>query len=587
MHFRNKGTAFLTTLTFIAALALTATHSIGEAAVASTNTATTRQMASVRWGFYITYNPNSLTSLRANVSSLNYVSPWYFNVDPAGQVSGREQATANALIRNAGAKILPMVKNTPQYNDFTAILTDTVKQDAMVAQIDGIVTAGSYDGITIDFEGLNASDKPLLTAFMGKLYARLHPKGKLVAMAVAAQVRDTNDGWAGCYDYSALARLTDYILIMAYDYHWATGDPGPIAPMQKLRDTAIYALSKIPASKLIWGVGVYGYDWPTSAPGVSSGHADYRNYAEATAIADLPGVESGYDEGAQAPYVRYVKEGKTREMWYENRRSFEAKLGLIAQYNMAGFGLWRIGQEDPGIWDAMSGNTAPPSPLLANTATPRRTSTVKPTSTSTLTPTATPRPQPPAACNAIQPFTSSAEQLYFRPTGHSLGGQFLQYWQAHGGLPVFGYPLTEEFTEKSQTDGKPYKVQYFERNRFEYHPESAPPNDIQLGLLGVQALGNHTFAIASDFDPGPYTIYFPQVKHSMSGPFLAYWQRNGGVSQLGYPISEPILERNPRDGQTYTVQYMERARFELHPENAGSPYEVLLGLLGLNVSPCR
>ena len=72
-------------------------------------------------------------------------------------------------------------------------------------------------------------------------------------------------------------------------------------------------------------------------------------------------------------------------------------------------------------------------------------------------------------------------------TGHTLRGAFLQYWWANGGLAVFGFPLTEEFVERNQADGKEYVVQYFERNRFEYHPESADPRYlVLLGLLGAE-----------------------------------------------------------------------------------------------------
>jgi hypothetical protein len=77
------------------------------------------------------------------------------------------------------------------------------------------------------------------------------------------------------------------------------------------------------------------------------------------------------------------------------------------------------------------------------------------------------------------------------------------------------------------------------------------------------------------------------VAHTLSGVFLGYWQQKGGIRQFGYPISETVLEQNPVDGKTYTVQYTERARFELHPEYAGTDAEVLLGLLGLDISPCR
>ncbi len=73
-------------------------------------------------------------------------------------------------------------------------------------------------------------------------------------------------------------------------------------------------------------------------------------------------------------------------------------------------------------------------------------------------------------------------------TGHTLRGTFLRYWQANGGLAVFGFPLTEEFTEINAADGKPYIVQYFERNRFEYHPEQTARYQVLLGLLGAETL---------------------------------------------------------------------------------------------------
>jgi hypothetical protein len=195
--------------------------------------------------------------------------------------------------------------------------------------------------------------------------------------------------------------------------------------------------------------------------------------------------------------------------------------------------------------------------------------------------------QKPAACKAVAAPSPSAGKVFFPQTGHTLGGVFLKYWQSHGGLPIFGYPLTEEFTETSLTNGQQYKVQYFERNRFEYHAENSPPNDVLLGLLGVQVTNGRFFPLADDPAVGPDTVYFPQVQHSLSGPFLKYWQSHGGLAQFGFPISEPVIEQSDVDGKTYTVQYMERARFEYHQEYQGTQAEVLLGLLGLNVSPCR
>jgi glucose/arabinose dehydrogenase len=81
--------------------------------------------------------------------------------------------------------------------------------------------------------------------------------------------------------------------------------------------------------------------------------------------------------------------------------------------------------------------------------------------------------------------------LYFDATKHSIGKELQSYWENNGGIPVFGYPLSEAFDEKSPTDGKTYLVQYFERNRLEYHPETKGTQyEVLLGLLGVQSYRN-------------------------------------------------------------------------------------------------
>lgn len=77
-----------------------------------------------------------------------------------------------------------------------------------------------------------------------------------------------------------------------------------------------------------------------------------------------------------------------------------------------------------------------------------------------------------------------AGTLFFPETGKKLGGSFLRYWQDHGGLAQQGFPISDEFTEVSEVDGKPYTVQYFERSVFEWHPENAPPYNVLLSLLG-------------------------------------------------------------------------------------------------------
>jgi hypothetical protein len=210
-----------------------------------------------------------------------------------------------------------------------------------------------------------------------------------------------------------------------------------------------------------------------------------------------------------------------------------------------------------------------------------------------------------------------AGAYYFPQTQHAISGAFRQYWEQNGALDRFGYPITSVF------EAGGLRVQYFERARFEYHPEEKDPNyQVQLGLLTAYLTQDRAFPKGTPITPTPAprpagtptaratptcaagsscppvsttpttpptptmtpeptTIYFPQTGHNLGGEFYRYWKARGGLSSFGYPISEELQEVNQADGKTYTVQYFERARLEYHPENAGTPYVVLLGLMGL------
>ncbi|HYO51143.1 MAG TPA: copper resistance protein CopC [Chloroflexia bacterium] len=175
----------------------------------------------------------------------------------------------------------------------------------------------------------------------------------------------------------------------------------------------------------------------------------------------------------------------------------------------------------------------------------------------------------------------SSECQTFQETGKTACGRFLQYWKEHGGLAQQGYPISNEFQEKSDTDGKTYTVQYFERAVFEAHPENPAPNDVLLSLLGnflyKQKYPNGAPAQRPNTTAG--SVLFRETGKRLGGKFLDYWNKNGGLAQQGFPVSDEFQEKSDLDGKTYTVQYFERAVFEMHPENP-PPFDVLLSQLG-------
>ena len=161
--------------------------------------------------------------------------------------------------------------------------------------------------------------------------------------------------------------------------------------------------------------------------------------------------------------------------------------------------------------------------------------------------------------------TATAESCrYFAETGHYVCDQFLQFFDEKGQIEVFGYPLTEAFTDP---DHGGLHVQYFQRARMELHPHSQSDHQVMLGLL-VDELGYAFPPASEDQIPAANTAahhYFPETQHVVSHAFLEAFQELGGLEIFGYPRSEFMYE----DG--HIVQYFQRARMEWHPKNsAGS-----------------
>ena len=179
---------------------------------------------------------------------------------------------------------------------------------------------------------------------------------------------------------------------------------------------------------------------------------------------------------------------------------------------------------------------------------------------------------------------AETDAQFFEQTGHLVRNPFLAFWQEHGGLATFGYPISTMF----QQDGR--ATQYFERAVLQAFPEQEREYAVQLMLVGRLLAADRQSEPAFKPEPRPSSAstvtYFPQTQHSIRGVFRSYWRNNGGLAIFGYPISAEFEERGS-DDRAYRVQYFERARFEYHPEHAGTRYEVLLGQLGSQYAAVR
>ena len=197
---------------------------------------------------------------------------------------------------------------------------------------------------------------------------------------------------------------------------------------------------------------------------------------------------------------------------------------------------------------------------------------------------------------STQPATRvAAAQRCFGETQQCIEGRIAEFWEQNGGLAVFGLPIAAP--ETITVDGVSIVSQRFERTRLELHPTQKAPYDVLLGRMGALHLAKqgrdwYTFPKTP---AGAGCQTFAETGHSVCGEFLRAWRANGlridtkkavsdieSLALFGLPLSG-VMTETLSDGKAYQVQWFERARFELHPENP-APYRVLLGLLGTEYS---
>jgi hypothetical protein len=173
--------------------------------------------------------------------------------------------------------------------------------------------------------------------------------------------------------------------------------------------------------------------------------------------------------------------------------------------------------------------------------------------------------------------------MYFGETGHSLGGAFFDYWQGHGALAQFGFPLTDEFDEADPATGQTYRTQYFERARFEYHPENTPPNDVLLGQLGRLLLAQRP----ADPPVTPCNAGLTATPPGFSQPELLAWASSqivsGTIVEQLPSVARPLGPHSPPDENIISTDYVLRVDGRLR----GLPYDLVhVRRLGGTIGDC-
>ena len=227
----------------------------------------------------------------------------------------------------------------------SALLNDADFQARLLDSVIENMQAKGYGALDVDFEFLGAENAVNYARFIEYCASRLHPLGYGVMTALAPKTYDTQPGllYEG-HDYSLLGAAADSVLLMTYEWGYTYGPPMAVSPIMPVGAVVDYALTKIPAEKILLGISVYGYDFTLPyVQGVS--RANSLSTRQALALAYQQSAVINYDESVQAPYFDYSEGDIRHRVWYEDVRSISSRLELMAQKGLGGMLIWNLNRE--------------------------------------------------------------------------------------------------------------------------------------------------------------------------------------------------------------------------------------------------
>lgn len=295
-----------------------------------------------------------------HASMVTRVAPGWYRCNAEGlpealgpeQVDPAEKKKLLAAAKANGVKVMALTSNfDSQSGDFESGRISKFLNDPHLMQrhVEGLLRLAQEDGadgIDLDYESMKATDRDAFSVFVEALAKALHAQGLQLAIAVQPKTSEPGN-WEGvqAQDWKRIGAAVDDFRLMAYDYHWSTSGPGPIAPEAWVKEVLTLALSLVPKEKIELGVPAYGYDW-LQKTSVSFGWSGFQDLIKAK------GAKVERDPDSQELHMDY--EG--HEVWFADSQAMLSKFGLAKQAGIRGLALWRVGSEDPGFWKELKSN---------------------------------------------------------------------------------------------------------------------------------------------------------------------------------------------------------------------------------------
>lgn len=285
------------------------------------------------------------------IIGINIVSPTWFSItDEVGTIYDKGNMDYVRKYRNLGYELWPLIDNSFDPDLTHNLLKSSSNREILINNILDIYLYYGFQGINIDFENIYLNDKDLLTQFVRELYPVFKENGFKVTMAISPI--STSENWSLSFDRKRLKDTTDYLMLMAYDQHWAASPiAGSVAQYSWVERSLEEVLDLIPNDKLILSVPYYTRLWTEEDGKVSS---QALSMDSANRFIEENNIKLTWDEESMQYYGELEKDAKLYKIWLEDSNSIKYKATLVNKYNLAGIASWRKGFETDDIWETIN-----------------------------------------------------------------------------------------------------------------------------------------------------------------------------------------------------------------------------------------
>src|SRR3989344_3155049 len=299
-------------------------------------------------------------SFSQNAGKFDYISLYWYYLGADGTIKkyrgAKEDQNIIKFAHDNNVKAGAIVTNLLDDEDLgwnserveTWIKNDTAIE-AHVNSIGEKLKSAGFDGVIVDYEVVDKNQKENFSKFIKELSGQMHKEGKFVTVALHPKTGQNKKGEeiGQFQDWKEISKYADQLSIMGYSEHGDEGEAGPIASVGWVESIVNYALSlDVPREKLFLGIPLYGYRWQIG----SDVNAEGLTFAQVEKIINTNQIEVQWDETFKSPYFEYEKAGNHYVVWFENAGSVSEKMTLADKKGLGGVNFWRLGDEDPQIW---------------------------------------------------------------------------------------------------------------------------------------------------------------------------------------------------------------------------------------------